>query len=45
MDIIMDYWFGNPKREEKRTTVFYTTLLNKNESSYSNRKTLRKSGC
>lgn len=28
MDIIMDYWFGNPKREEKRTAVFYTTLVN-----------------
>ena len=29
MDIIMDYWFGNPKREEKRAAVFYTTLVNK----------------
>lgn len=28
MDIIMDYWFGNPKREEKRAAVFYTTLVN-----------------
>lgn len=28
MDIIMDYWFGNPKREEKRTAVFHTTLVN-----------------
>lgn len=24
----MDYWFGNPKREEKRTAVFHTTLVN-----------------
>ena len=24
----MDYWFGNPKREEKRAAVFYTTLVN-----------------
>lgn len=28
MDTIMDYWFRNPKREEKRTAVFYTTLVN-----------------
>ncbi len=28
MDIIMDYWFDNPKREEKRAAVFYTTLVN-----------------
>lgn len=28
MDIIVDYWFGNPKREEKRAAVFYTTLVN-----------------